>query len=967
MSTLEFNGEQNQRNYAQMGNISASNDPLQQGYDETAQLIKGAQVIGAGRELGLDDDTTLKLAARKQKMDERRKQQRRSARGRRESIDTGSIAQDERIQEIDANEQRFQKEVPQRAADPLELLALGVDEADLQQVRAGRIENILQVDQAGGGEGGRDRRRLQQQIKDRQALNIMASLPTAKGQSVLLTDSVPAGRPIPEDMREAAMLQELGLAFPERKPARYKKDKKSGKSRRNFGRPLKDADGNIIEERMTRVRRARGTGQLQNPDDIISVDKYTTPRASGYIGIADDGPEGVRSPMMASQRAGNAEFARLVEAVNSGQVQLTDEVAPAVFKTDQQGVSRQVAPARTVKDLLTRMAQEQSGGFERQMMKDEVAMARIQDTRARKENNRRILRQVAVEAQAAGEPLTRTEAETLLKRLEADNTAADSRRKAEREAISNIGSFGSTNEVIGDAVNLDMPSAVPFRDKQGSIVGYRSGADILGGDVNLPDTAQLLNAPTPQQRNLIDFISQTMDQPEEGGVRNVVMTDAMGSFTDRIAKQKASRFGDQVRNLPEGIRSIAEAQQLIDSLIDTGLANKVNFTSYNPDDPSKPRNVPKGKRPTVSDLMSTIRMEPANNKKLANALYQLALAEGLDVNQGRKSAYATRTGSYAPVTRPEGFSAQVNLEMQRRGTPAVDLPRTNITFDSPAGFFYDGTTPAYITNAQRARIGELEADGQAKNINLQPALRALSDPDAAEPSIGLLPGEKGNYRYRKGFGRDDAGELKDYVTGYTELERSRSDAKSPYSQRKVDANISIAKAVEDRMAADEENRAVRGIMQQAESAAFDDRMRAQDAGDYQQSLKNEQFELQKIGAPQRSVTTTQPTRPAEVASSIAPDPWAATGPAGETQLPADLKAELDALNNPAVSEAAGRTQGPRMSEGVPRTRQQRIDQLKNFGIKNRKTLTYGALGAGTSAVLAGILGGGQEDEMGMYR
>ena len=939
-----------------MGNISASNDPLQQGYDETAQLIKGAQVIGAGRELGLDDDTTLKLAARKQKMDERRQQQRRnrgvtaspSGRVTQRDVQLGPalpMQKDQRLSDIDANERRFQKEVPQRAADPLELLALGADEADLQQIRSGRIENILQVDQAGGGEGGRDRRRLQQQIKDRQALNIMASIPTAKGQSVFLTDSVPAGRPIPEDMREAAMLQEQGLAFPERTPARYKKDKKSGKSRRNFGRPLKDVDGNVIKERMTRVKRARESGQLQNPDDIISQDKFTTPRASGYIGIADDGPEGPRSPMMASQRSGNTEFARLVEAVNSGQVQLTD----------------QVAPGRTVKDLLTRMAQEQSGGFERQMMKDEVAMARIQDTRTRKEGNRRILRQLAVEAQASGEPLTRTEAETLLQRLESDNTAADSYRKAEREATGNIGSFGRTNEVIGDAVNLDMPSAVPFRDKQGSIAGYRSGADILGGDVNLPDTDQLLNAPTPQQRNLIDFISQTMDQPEEGGVRNVVMTDAMGSFTDRIAKQNTSRFGEQVNNLPAGIRSIAEAQQLMDSLIDTGLANKVPFSRYNPKDPSKPTSVPRGERPSMSDLMSTLRMEPADNKKLANALYQLALAEGQDVNQGRKSAYASRTGSYAPVNRPEGFSAQVNLEMQRRGTPAVDLPRTNITFDSPAGFFYDGTTPAYITNAQRARIGEIGPDGEAKNINLQPALRALSDPDAAEPSIGLLPGEKGNYRFRKGFGADV-----DYETGYTDLERSRATKKNPYSQRKVDANISIARAVESRKAADEENRAIKGIMRQAESASFDDRMRAQDAGDYQQYLKNEQFELQKVGAPVRSVTATQSTRPAEVAPSIAPDPWAATGPAGETQLPADLKAELDALNNPAMAEAANRTQGPTMREG-PRNRQQRIDQMKNFGIKNRRALTYGALGAGAGAVLTGILGGGQEDEMGMYR
>ena len=967
MSTLEFNGEQNQRNYAQMGNISASNDPLQQGYDETAQLIKGAQVIGAGRELGLDDDTTLKLAARKQKMDERRQQQRRN-RGVTASP-TGRVTQratqqgpalpmqkDQRLSDIDANERRFQKESPQRAADPLELLQLGADEADLQQIRSGRIENILQVDQAGGGEGGRDRRRLQQQIKDRQALNIMASIPTAKGQSVFLTDSVPAGRPIPEDMREAAMLQEQGLAFPERTPARYKKDKKSGKSRRNFGRPLKDADGNVISERMTRVKRARESGQLQDPDDIMSQDKFTTPRASGYIGIADDGPEGPRSPMMASQRAGNAEFARLVEAVNSGQVQLTD----------------QVAPGRTVKDLLNRMAQEQSGGFERQMMKDEVAMARIQDTRTRKENNRRILRQVAVEAQASGEPLTRTEAETLLQRLEADNTAADSKRKAERQAIGNIGSFGSTKEVIGDAVNLDMPSAVPFRDNQGNIAGYRSGADIIGfaDDVDLIATNELLNARTPQERDLINFISQTMDQPETGGVPKTVIGEATQDFTDRVSKLRSSRFGEQVKTVPTGIRSIAEAQQLVDSLIDTGLANNAKFSRYNPDNPNQPTRVPRGERPTMLDLMSTLRMEKHQNQKLANALYQLALAEGMDVNQERKAAYASRTGSYAPVTRPEGFSGQVNLELQRRGTPAVDLPRTNITFNSQAGKTpgpYFNVTPAKINNSQRARLGEIEADGQAKNINLQPALRALSEPDAAEPSIGLLPGETGNLRYRKGFGRDDAGELKDYVTGYTELERKRSDEKNPYSQRKVDVNIEIAKAVEDRMAADAENRSVQRIMRQADSAAFDDRMRAQDAGDYQQSLKNEQFEFQKIGAPQRSVTTTQPTRPAQVAPSIAPDPWAATGPADETQLPADLKAELNSLNNPATAEAARRTQGPTMREGGARTRQQRIDQLKNFGIKNRKTLTYGALGAGTSAVLAGILGGGQEDERSMYR
>lgn len=984
MSTLEFFDEENQRRIAELGNISASNDPLQQGYDETAQLIKGAQVIGAGRELGLDDDTTLKLAARKQRMDEARKQQRSNRSARKQGVTGESFANDEQIQEIDAAERRFQQENPLKAADPLSMLQLGADEADLQQIRAGKIENIQQVDQAGGGEGGRDRRRLQQQIKDRQALQIRASLPTAKGRSIRIEDSVPAGQPIPEDLREAAMLQELGLGYPDPESPKYKKDAQ-GRQRRSFGRPLKGADGEILEQRLSRVKRARQPGQTLDPKDVISVDKTTTPRVSGYRGIGDDGPEGPRNPMMASQRAGSAEYARLVEAVNSGQVQLTDEVAPG----------------KTVQDLLTRMAQSQSGKAALDMAKQEAAMTSINDMRARKDLARQQLRQLAIEASAAGQPLTPFEAQSLLKRLEAPATAEDSRRKAERDALGQIASAGSTNEVIGETImsdeawkaksgkminspttapeptifarNLDISSdpAVPYTDRQGNIAGYRVGAQILGDDVNLPGTDQMLNAPSPQQQSMVDFISQTMGQPEQGGVQDVVITDATRSFTDRVAAQRASRFGDQVSTVPQGIRSIGEAQQLMDSLIDAGVESGVRFSRPNPENPSQPSRVPAGERPTIADLMSTMRVDPSEQKNLANALYQMALAEGQDVNTARKQAYAARTGSYAPLYRPEGNSASVNLELQRRGTPAVDLPRQNILFDSPAGFFYDGVNPEYIRNSQRARIGEIGPDGQPKNINLQPALRGLGDPAAAAPFIGLVAGEQPvgiggdptqpNYRYRKGFGQDVSIE-----EGYTQMARDRATKKNPYNQKRVDANIATAREVERRQTAGEEDAAVKRIMSQAESASFDDRMRAQGAADYQQALKNEQFELQKIGAPIRSVTATQPTRPAQVAPSIAPDPWASTGPATESVLPPDLKAELNALNNPAVAELEGRTQGPTMRMG-PRDRQQRMDQIRNFGTKNRRALTYGGLGAGIGAVLAGILGGGQDEKQEMYR
>ena len=161
MSTLEFNSANQRRKAAQMGNISASNDPNQQIVDVNEQLIQGAAIVGAGDMLGLDRDTTLRLAQRKQKMDEQRARQRKTRSERIGEAYPQSVVDDERIQEIDAQERAFQRESPQRSADPLELLQLGADEADLQQVRAGRIENIKQVDQAGGGEGGRQRRMLQ--------------------------------------------------------------------------------------------------------------------------------------------------------------------------------------------------------------------------------------------------------------------------------------------------------------------------------------------------------------------------------------------------------------------------------------------------------------------------------------------------------------------------------------------------------------------------------------------------------------------------------------------------------------------------------------------------------------------------------------------------------------------------------------------------------------------------------------
>ena len=87
------------------------------------KLIKGAAGIAAGRELGLDDMTTMQLMREKQ----------RKARRERKGLSDSSYRNDEQIQEIDAYEREFQRDKPQREANPYEQLEYGADEADLQQ------------------------------------------------------------------------------------------------------------------------------------------------------------------------------------------------------------------------------------------------------------------------------------------------------------------------------------------------------------------------------------------------------------------------------------------------------------------------------------------------------------------------------------------------------------------------------------------------------------------------------------------------------------------------------------------------------------------------------------------------------------------------------------------------------------------------------------------------------------------
>ena len=956
--------------------------------EDTQQLIQGAELLAAGRALGLTDDETIET---------KRATIRRNIEQRRDRREGNTLYLDDPvIQELDAEARALQKDKPIRDADLLGMAEYGSNEADLQQVSAGRVESLQAQDASGIGDDERGAKKFNRARRDLLPQKVGAFVETPSGKRIYVQGVNQPGQRVSDEMREATILQELGLGNADRVRVEYSKPNKSGQRRRNFGYVQKDASGEVIKERMSCVKRQRPAGQAQNPEDIISTDKYLTARRNKERGIGDAGPTGVTNERMTTKDPIKDAYVRLATAVQNGDVSLDD---PVNFTQPYSGIGPAQTNTRTVRDVLVRLEDSIGARGKTELMRNEARNLSVQDQLANRKRAARQLREFAILAKNEGNPLSKAEAMELSKRLLAPKGVSD--LKAEREAMQMIFSEGATDEVIGETVMSDdawkakstqqipalpiKPQADIISDMQvfqrvnpaGEVVGHSAGGHFIG-EANVPTTLQNLNVPDNQQ-SLINFISENLQYDDKGGLKPAIITTATRDFTDVAQGLTKAAFGGAGQEIPQGVQSIAEAQQFIDQLIDARRQTGKGFNRYNPDNPSQPLKVPSGETPTVSDLMSTMRVDKATQGRLANALYSMALAEASQINQEGKQRYATREGSYQPVYRPQGQSASVNLDLQAQGTPAVDLPRENITFDIPAGVFYDGADPLFITNQKKVSLDE-------ESVNLQPLLRRLSDPLAAEPFIGAVAreGERPN-TYRKGFKRDASGNIPTIEEGYTQMHRKRATRKSPYSQQRVDFDIARAREIEDRFYRGLGDKRAVELGRQAQSAAFDDAVREERLADNQLAERRRQEIMAGLAGqgPQR-------TRPSQVAPSIALDsgvptggqerPIADAGGAGMKPptrtavaggpMPEDLRRELSSLPATPKFGDPDRPQGPTMRtrERTPQQRRDRMDniitQLTSVDPRNRPTAKEfatdpkyrrGRIGAGLGA-LAGVLG-----------
>lgn len=570
----------------------------------------------------------------------------------------------------------------ERVADPGKEIQFGRDQADWQ-IKA-EDDKVFE---------NKERRRFQQQLDDKNPLRINAFIEQERGKPQQVEGLVPVGQPIPSDLREAAILQDMRLARPERNNNVPYKKGKDGKRRRVFAR--KDRESGVLKE----------------------------------FKVGRDGPDAPFRNDIGNGGAHENAFVRLVQAVERGEVQLDDPVEFEKYAP---------YPRRNVGEVLERMGLQE---FPEQNIRNEkeAALGLFQDDRmGRRKEARRKLREIAIERKAAGNPLSKTEAKELLQNLAypkdnqdviagelAERLRADNPNYNREMREQNIGRIAEV-KLLGGAKDVDKGGNVqrivmgqeidrPFAEpivkavaegpgfKKPEIVGYRGLVDGQMqelGEANFSDSSNSLNAPI-QGRGQIWAAENVRPMGREGGgtfgPNNIDLVGPGRAF------MAAAKGQFDLSDLADDIRSPGEFEAVIDRIIEAKAASGKPFMAPAEGDfaPGVKRPQVAVENPGVQDVIRQLRLPIQEQGKLADAIDMMRVQEARGINAERQAAF-------------------------RAGQPAGGQDR-NVIFEAPR--LVDAEVPI-------AKVGNQKIKGKGVGA----ALRALKEGNAKREleKAGLL-------------------------------------------------------------------------------------------------------------------------------------------------------------------------------------------------------------------------------------
>jgi len=333
-----------------------------------------------------------------------------------------------------------------------------------------------------------------------------------------------------------------------------------------------------------------------------------------------------------------------------------------------------------------------------------------------------------------------------------------------------IGPSGAYIDETGNTVAVQGPERPP--------------AGVISGS-NTPDTAQALNAPQPQ--TAIDYVAKQLPDFTEGGrvygdYPQVDITGVTTELADRIRGLKIKGQTPFSRVSPQ-IRSVDELQRVVDAVVELGTKGGAKFSTkeVNPDTGRMVNKI--NPNPGAQEVMNFMRYTPAEQGRIANALFQMEAARRSGYNAGGKEQYFSRTGGTGFKGDDITFNAPDALPLARPDEQRAEVARIN------PGQTIEGRDIG-------TRLRELESPGAR-----QPFIGAVIDPRTRKPETVAGPGYINRYNRTGATGEDIAPALR-----AQEVERAKG---KPIDIMGLRNKVTKARLVDERARRDSKKRAQR--------------------------------------------------------------------------------------------------------------------------------------------------------------
>jgi len=361
--------------------------------------------------------------------------------------------------------------------------------------------------------------------------------------------------------------------------------------------------------------------------------------------------------------------------------------------------------------------------------------------------------QRAADASIAGEMVRRDSKDFNAEAREANYYRAETDALQERRRMYGPGGYGMDGD-INFALMRTKPTFGQitqrqdgaYIDENGNTVAVQGPERAVMGS-NTPSNSQALNAPTAQSAQSW-VAGQTPDYYDGGrtfgDLQQVDITGTTTEFADRIRGMEVGGRTMFTGASPQ-VRSIDELQAVVNAIVRVAGEEGVTLGTKEVNPNTGRMQTKRSANPGAQEVMNLLRYTPAQQERIASALYQLGASKSSGVDNEMKRRFFNREEDRSfrddvtfgavdamPSARPDESQAQIarirpgqtvdgrDIATQLRNLQVADARKPFI------GAVIDPSTGVQETNAGPGRITRFNRSG-ATGEDIAPALRAQAE------------------------------------------------------------------------------------------------------------------------------------------------------------------------------------------------------------------------------------------------